>query len=95
MLPTTPTYEHHLLYPKFNDMNFGAPQDVAEEDCGTLPALVGHEEGGVFDGGPKIVTFWKPSEDEILALVQGGSIEIAFWANHMDPMAVNVVRGTL
>lgn len=67
-----------------------SPEGVPEEECGTVVALVGSYPGGIFDGGPVIRTYWKPSDEEIEFLKKGAFVELDFFTNEMPMTAMNV-----
>lgn len=91
MLPVPPSEKVNTeVYPKFKPINIVSPPGTPEEECGDLAALVGHKEGGTFDGGPMLITFWKPSEEEIEALKEGAVIELVFFDAGMPMTAMNV-----
>ena len=71
-------------------VNFHSPSEVPEEEVGTLPTLCGDWEGGVFDGGPHMRSYWKPNSEEILALVNGAVIELTIIGDQMPPLVLNV-----
>jgi hypothetical protein len=80
-------------YPYLREMTFHAPDGVPEEDCGDLDALVGHyphaDDAEV--ATPMIVSFWKPSDEELEILNAGGRVELIVWNNALNPMAMNAV----
>ena len=91
MLPVDPSANIQEQNPTLRVMRFDSPEGVPEEECGSLKALVGTYQQGVFDGGTVIKTFWKPSEEEIAALKAGAVIELDFYGVSGMPMtAMNV-----
>lgn len=77
-------------YPNVEGVAMVAPEGVPEEECGTIYSLVGKQEGGIFDGGPVIRTFWTVDAEELEQLKNGGSIEICFYAYQLPPTAMFV-----
>lgn len=73
---------------------YGPPKGVPDSECGTLETLQGTYLGGVFDGADAIVTYWRPSEQELQRLVEGiddPSIEIVILIPLCPVIQVNVV----
>lgn len=66
------------------------PPDMPE--CGTLMAIKFDE-----DGTRGFVSFWRPSPDELSALVKGGCVSLAIVGTGHPPVAVGVkdVQGNL
>lgn len=91
MLPIQPPESEILKHPNSRVVHFHAPKGVPEEECGTLSVIYGRVQGGVFDGGPLICTFWRPSDEEMELLKTGGVIEIAFYDSTLAPTAMNVL----
>lgn len=90
MLPIAPTQRLKERHVYLKEVNFHSPDGVPEDEVGTLTALCGPIQGGILDGGPIIKTFWRPSEEEIAALVNGAVIEIDILDANLAPMAINV-----
>ncbi len=72
-------------------VTYGPPQGVPDSECGTLETLQGTYLGGVFDGSPAVVSYWKPSEEEIELLKQGRPVEFVILMPVCPVMQVNVV----
>lgn len=70
---------------------YGPPQGVPDSECGTLETLQGTYLGGVFDGSPAIISFWKPSLEEIEMLKEGRPVEFVVLMPVCPVMQVNVV----
>lgn len=90
MLPVEPTEKLKGQYPDMRVIKFTSPDGVPEEECGDVASLGGVVAGGPFDGGPIIRTFWRPSEDELHALLAGAVIELDFYTDRMPMTAMNV-----
>lgn len=82
------TYETERL------INMGPPKGVAEEDCYTLEVLQGDISKGVFDGSPFFRSFWKPSEEELKILNDGGVVELNI-IGIFPPVSVGVNDGRI
>lgn len=72
---------------------YGPPNGIPDSECGTIETLQGTYLGGVFDGSPAIVTYWRPSEQELEYLLNSkeASIEIVLLLPVCPVMQVNVV----
>lgn len=57
-------------FPEVNKI-FRPPNDLAESQCGAIPAHVGIIQGGSMDGSIQVVVAWKPSAEEIDAIIEG------------------------
>ena len=90
MLPVEPTQKLKDQYPHLRIVKFVSPEGVPDDECGDVVSLGGLVEGGPFDGGPIIRTFWKPSELELAALNSGAVIELDFYTDRMCMTAMNV-----
>jgi hypothetical protein len=96
MVSVLPTLEFpqwlKARYPKLTTVTFHSPPEVPEEEVGKLPALCGYYEGGVFDGGPHMRTYWVPSPEEIEAINNGALVELIIFGDEraMPPLALNV-----
>jgi hypothetical protein len=77
--------------PGLEKVIYGPPEGVPDSECGTLETLQGTYLGGVFDGSPAIVSFWRPSEQEIEMLKQGRPVEFVVLMPVCPVMQVNVV----
>jgi hypothetical protein len=53
------------------------PSDMPEPDCSPLPVAERTDDDGVWS-----ISFWKPDEEEIKALQEGGTI--ALWVRAQD-----------
>lgn len=49
----------------------GAPSDMQDGSCSALPVLITKDEYGMWTN-----SFWKPDQDEIVALINGGSVRL-------------------
>lgn len=75
-------YRHHT-----NNDVLGAPKgwDQAQLPCGALPITRTECEGI-----PAVVSYWKPSENELAILVAGGSIALWVIGSTMPPVMLVV-----
>ncbi len=62
---------HH--FPEANS-HFGAPADLDESQCMTIPAYQGVVHGGSIDGIRQVVVAWLPDEQERARIAAGGPI---------------------
>lgn len=51
--------------------SIGAPSDMQDGSCSALPVLVTKDEYGMWCN-----SFWKPDADELVALINGGSVRL-------------------
>jgi hypothetical protein len=81
-----------------NNLLLGAPSDwdQSKTSCGALPATRME-----VDGNPVIVSFWKPTADELQQLQAGGTVALwVYGTSHpvvavgVEPAAVEEPRGT-
>jgi len=79
------------LYPNDNKQNIGPPPGVPVEECGFLPSLTGSESVGT-GAWPVIRSYWRPSDQELETLVEGGYIELSVYAVRMIPVALGVIE---
>lgn len=91
MRPATISHTLAALYPNAERLSIGPPQGVAEEDCGTIEALISKVEGGAFDGARNFRVFWKPSADDIERMLAGHEVEVQFICPMLIPHTVGVV----
>lgn len=63
-----------IKHPQCN-YNFGPPKGVSGNDCGTLPVKQWQDP----DFGQAYTSFWRPSEAELKALNDGGSIALTIY----------------
>jgi len=70
-----------------NNAVLGAPQGWDQKDvpCGAL-AITRTEMGGM----PAVVSFWKPTADELAALNAGQSVALWVCGSTMPPVALSV-----
>lgn len=88
MNPIKVPYEEVVGYEK---VSVGPPENVADEDCGTIEALRGVYEGNSpFDGATVYRVFYKPDALDLAMLQEGAPIEISF-ISAVVPHTVNVV----
>ena len=75
-------YQHHT-----NNDVLGAPQgwDQAQLPCSALP--ITRTE---CDGIPAVVSYWKPTENELAILAAGGSIALWVIGSTMPPLMLAV-----
>jgi hypothetical protein len=70
-----------------NNMVLGAPpgwqQDVLP--CDALPVTLTE-----MNGLPTVVSFWKPTADELLLLCAGGSVALSIIGESMPPVSLSV-----
>lgn len=52
-------------------VSIGAPSDMQDGSCNALPCLVTKDEYGMW-----VNSFWKPDMDELVALINGGSVRL-------------------
>lgn len=64
----------------------GPPPGTPRGECGALPVLI--EEGGTF--GRTYCSYWKPSAEELAALVAGGHVRLRVRGNGHPPVSVDV-----
>lgn len=74
-------------YPDFDRENIAPPPGVAIQDCGFLPTLFGSNHSDSIDW-PMFLSYWKPSDEEIEQLRQGGHVELAVYARQMVPVSI-------
>jgi len=51
--------------------SLGAPEDMTDEQCASLPVLYEEHEGSTY-----AISFWKPTETELLELNGGGLVTL-------------------
>lgn len=70
-----------------NNAVLGAPAgwDQSEVPCGALP--ITRTEA---DGIPAVISFWKPTQEELAALNAGGTVALWVLGNTMPPVSVTV-----
>lgn len=70
-----------------NNAVLGAPAgwDQKELPCGALPITRTECEGK-----PVVVSYWKPTEHELKALVDGGTVALWVLGDTMPPVSVEV-----
>lgn len=63
----------------FPDSNsvFGPPPGLEESQCLSIPAYVGEVRGGSCDGLRHVIVAWRPSEEELRDLQQGGLVYLS------------------
>lgn len=66
-----------VTFPQAN-ARFGPPSDLAESQCMTIHAYQGKVERGSVEGSPIVVTAWKPSPQELNAMIEGSPIFLSF-----------------
>ena len=91
MYPTQAPERAKEMYPNSKLILVTAPEGVPEEECGNVEALVGQVEGGIFDGGPSMRTYWTLEEEDLEQLKAGAVIELAFFTNGMPIHGMKVV----
>lgn len=60
------------------------PQGWTDEDCSSISACV----ATVGNGDKVIVTFWKPSYEDIQAIMAGGGIYMTVFGNGLPPISL-------
>ncbi len=70
-----------------NNAVLGAPKgwDQGELACSALPITRAE-----FGGMPAVVSYWKPTAEELAVLAAGGSIELAILGRTMPPVMLAV-----
>lgn len=71
-----------------NNRVLGAPTgwDQADLPCGAIAIT-----DVVLDGGqPAVMTFWRPSADELATLNAGGLVSLAIFGKTMPPVSIQV-----
>lgn len=91
MKPVPITDEIKQLYPNTYVKSYSPPKDIAEEDCGTVEALVGTVHGGAFDGITNIRVYWKPDAEDLVRLSAGHEIELQIIAPGLFPHTIGVL----
>lgn len=91
MYPTQVPERAKEHYPNLRLIVVTAPEDVPEEECGNVEALVGQVEGGIFDGGPAMRTYWVLEDEDIEQLKAGALIELTFFTNGMPIHGMKVI----
>lgn len=71
------------LYPNGHLHKVGPPPGIPEEDCSTVEAVHWTYEGGIFDGHPAYTSYYRPSAEEINALIHGGIVELTMFTDQM------------
>jgi hypothetical protein len=83
-----------IEHPECNDV-LGAPKNWAEENphlpCYALPILREYIQDG-FKSHPCVVSFWKPTDDELEILANGGSVRLSVLGQSMAPVIVGVEK---
>lgn len=72
-------------HPSNNDV-LGAPPGVAIEDCSALPITRTYDEAG----REVVASYWKPSPEEIEAIVAGRPVVLIVWGRTHPPLIVAV-----
>lgn len=67
------------------DIRLTGPEDMPE--CGELTAMIARNE----HGRQYFVSFWKPTREEITALVRGGSFTLTIAGPEHPPVALGVL----
>jgi len=75
----------HMQHPSNNDV-LGAPPGVPIEECGALPITRVEYAGGL----PAVVSFWRPSPDELAALNRGDPVFLSIMGRTHAPLYVGV-----
>lgn len=75
-----------MLPTKFEGSNFTftKPQGMTDEECMDLPVFKGKDS----DGNPIIISYWKPSYEDLQAPNAGGGIYLNICANGMPPVSL-------
>jgi hypothetical protein len=60
-------------FPEAND-SFGPPPGMAEVHCRRVPVFTRVIQGSVWDGCQQVVTAWKPNEEDLKRLNEGGLV---------------------
>lgn len=91
MRPIKISLEAQAQRPWLEAIEIGPPPSVTDGSIGSLPALVGFQAD--FEGAqpyPVIRFGYKPDEDELKILNNGGTIWIQFESNIMYPVSATV-----
>ena len=67
------------------DIRLTCPEDMPE--CGELTAMIARDE----HERPYVVSFWKPTREEVIALVRGGGIALSIAGSKHPPVALGVL----
>ncbi|HEY0750015.1 MAG TPA: hypothetical protein VGD26_02600 [Chitinophagaceae bacterium] len=89
MLPTSIPYDEPR--PGLTKVIYGPPEGVPNSECGTLETLQGTYLGGVFDGSPAIVSYWKLNPEEIEAAKKGFPVELVLLQSVCPVIQLNVI----
>lgn len=71
-------------FPQANQ-TIGEPQGWDRSQCQPIRAFVCMIDKGNLEGSPAVVTAWKPTEEEIKQIVEGGLIYVAFISDGLPP----------
>lgn len=63
-------------FPQANS-RFGPPPGLADSQCNTIHAFSGKVQRGSVEGSQLVVVAWKPSEEEICAMLAGSPIYLS------------------
>jgi hypothetical protein len=66
----------------------GPPRGVSDDDCGTVEALVEEAQFGIV-----YRDYWKPTEEQLKTLNEGGFIELAQYTPQMMMHSMTVWEG--
>lgn len=79
-------------HPRTRRINFGPPEDAEEtkgiEDCGNLQVLA--EPPDEHNALPRLHSWWMPTAEEAVRLLQGQPIRLTVWSVGMYPVAIGV-----
>jgi hypothetical protein len=68
----------------------GPPPSLEESQCRTIDSYHGTVVGGSCDGLPVFVTAWRPSREELEALMAGHPVFLSFVSNALPPHFLSV-----
>ena len=60
------------MNPRLRSIHVGPPPGISDEDCGTPEVLAGQSD----DGYPVFADYWRPTPEQLNALIAGGYIEL-------------------
>jgi hypothetical protein len=69
-----------------SDAELQKPDDMSDDECGRLPVAVGTRHEGKY---PCIVSAFKPTDEEIDTLVNGGTIYLHVLGTGMPPVRLS------
>lgn len=71
-------------------VRFDSMEGVAALDQGALYRPLPMQRVTLEDGSPAVVSHWQPTQEEILALINGHTIKLTVLSNVINPVKVEV-----